>query len=182
METVTAPRRRIVADGTRFYSYIEGDPKGYVQAIEKLGRDWMISLRQVPGTAMEHLLRVQGFPEEQLPAAGFAARVGIRLDGRYAVLSLDEKGRLVRVGYFEDESRVNRLAVHEYGNFEEPIPGVWIPTVHRAALRLPNGRETTEQTRISGLRVNEPLSSALFVPDDFFQGVIFTDNLDEICQ
>jgi hypothetical protein len=180
VETVTAPRRRIVADGAMFYSYIDGDPKGYACPIEALEGDWLISLRQAPGTPMDHLLRVRGLPEESLPGAdNFPVRVGLRAAARYVVLNLDPTGRLARVEFFTDPSMSSLLARYEYENYVEPLPGVWFPLLQKAGI-IVDGRETVETTRLSNLAVNQPIPAPLFRHDTFFDGVVFTDNLDEI--
>lgn len=180
VESVTPPRRRIVADGTNFYSYIEGDPKGFSRPVAQLEGDWLTSLRQVPGTAMDHLLRLRGFPEEALPGTElFPTRIAIRRDERVAVLGLDAQGRLARFELFTDASLATPIARYEYENFIEPIPGVWFATIQKAGLR--QGREeAVETTRLSNLQVNQLIPDPLFRHDTFFEGVAFTDNLDEL--
>lgn len=180
VEAVTPPRRRIVADGTNFYSYIDGDPKGYARPVSALDGDWLVSLRQVPGTAMDHLLRLRGSPEESLPGTeAFPTRVGIRVESRYVVLNLDSNGRLARVEFFTDPSQATLLARYEYENFQEAAPGAWFALLQKAGLR--QGREeTTETTRLTGLAVNQPIPDPLFSHVTFFTGVTFTDSLDDI--
>ncbi len=157
VEGVTPPRRRIVADGTHFYSYIDGDPKGYARPIAALEGDWLISLRQIPGTPTDFLLRLRGQPEETLPATG----------------------RLAQLDLFSDAPHGTPIASYTYENYQEPIPGAWFPLVQRAVLR--DGRdEVVETTRLSNLMVNQTVPDPLFLPDTFFKGVVFTDNLDDI--
>lgn len=181
VEAVTPPRRRIVADGEMFYSYIEGDPKGYAVPIMKLDGDWLISLRQVPGTPMDHLLRVRGFQEEPLSATeAFPTRVGIRAQTRYVVLNLDSAGRLARVEFYTDSSMASLVARYEYENFQEALPGVWFPMLQKAGLQLPDRQESVETTRLSNLAVNQPIPAPLFRHDTFFTGVVFTDSLNDI--
>lgn len=180
VESVTPPRRRIVADGTNFYSYIEGDPKGYSLPISKLDGDWLISLRQVPGTAMDHLLRLRGLPEEAVPGTEqYPLRVGIRAESRFVVLNLDAEGRLARVEFFNDVGQTQLFARYDYESFQEPIPGVWFPLLQKAELTQGN-EKVTEITRLSGLAVNELIAAPFFDHSTFFVGVTFTDNLDDI--
>lgn len=180
VEAVTQPRRRIVADGTNFYSYIDGDPKGYSLPVSKLEGDWLISLRQVPGTAMDHLLRLRAKPEEPLPATEqFPTRVGIQADPRHVVLSLDAEGRLARIEFFNDANQTQRLATYDYENFQEAAPGVWFALLQKAEL-TPGSENVSETTRLSNLAVNEPIPDPLFDHTTFFAGVSFTDSLDEI--
>ncbi len=180
VESVTPPRRRIVADGATFYSYIEGDPKGFSRPVAQLEGDWLTSLRQVPGTAMDHLLRLRGFPEEALPAAeGLPTRVAVKRDDRVAVLGLDAQGRLARFELFTDPGLAAAVARYDYENFVEPLPGVWFATLQRAGLR--QGREeAVETTRLSNLQVNQPIPDPMFRHETFFEGVVFTDNLDDL--
>lgn len=180
VEGVTPPRRRIVADGTHFYSYIDGDPKGYARPIAALEGDWLISLRQIPGTPTDFLLRLRGQPEEPLPATDrFPTRIGVKVESRYFVLSLDSTGRLAQLEFFNDAPHGTPIASYTYENYQEPTPGAWFPLVQRAVLR--DGRdEVVETTRLSNLRVNQVVPDPLFLPDTFFKGVVFTDNLDDI--
>lgn len=60
--------RTIISDGTNFYSYIQGDPKGFSRPVSQLDAEMLRSLRKVPGTAMDHLLRLENVPETELPA------------------------------------------------------------------------------------------------------------------
>lgn len=180
VESVTPPRRRIVADGSRFYSYIEGDPKGYARPIAELDADWLVSLRQVPGTAMDHLLRIRGAAEEPLPGTEFfPTRVGLALESRYVVLNLDPEGRLARLEFFGDAVQSNLLARYEYENFQEPAPGAWFAMLQKAGLRQ-GQHEFVETTRLSNLVVNQPIPAPLFQHATFFDGVRFTDSLDEL--
>ena len=87
--------RRIVADGKTFYSYIDGDPKGFSRAIEKLNEEMLINLRKVPGTAMEHLMKLKGIVETNLEAtAEFPERNGYDV-GETVRGSLDGRDRPV---------------------------------------------------------------------------------------
>lgn len=180
VESVTPPRRRIVADGTNFYSYIDGDPKGYSRPVPALEGDWLISLRQVPGTAMEHLLRFRGLPEQTLsPTEAFPTRIGITTETRYATLSLDSMGRLVRVEFYTDPSQTSLFARYDYETLVEPIPGAWFALLQKAEIH--QGKDVvTETTRLSNLAVNQPIPDPLFDHTTFFKGVTFTDNLEDI--
>ncbi len=180
VESVTPPRRRIVSDGEMFYSYIEGDPKGFARPVDALEGDWLISLRQVPGTPMDHLLRVRGIEEEPLAGtADFPVRVALRTDTRYVILNLDPQGRLARVEFFTDPSMSTLLARYEYEQYSEPLPSVWFPMLQKAGV-IVDRREIVETTRLSNLAVNQSIPAPLFRHDTFFTGVVFTDNLDDI--
>lgn len=180
VQTVSPLPRRIVADGTNLYSYIEGDPRGYAAPIAKLDEKWLLSLRQVPGTPMDHLLRLRGVPEEELPAtAEFPVRRGYLKEPVYVILSLDASNRLARVEFFEGSALGARTGLFEYGNFQEPLPGAWFPCLQKATLYA-FGEETVETTRINQLAVNGPIPDNLFNAAPFFPGIAFTDNFEDL--
>lgn len=180
VDGVAPVRRRIVADGTTLHSYIDGDPKGFASPITKLDESWLISLRQVPGTPMEHLLRLRDLPEEELPAsAEFPVRRGYAKERVYVVLSTDASNRLARVEFFSGRNQQEQTGQYDYSSYQEPVAGVWIPLVHKASFQH-QGERTEETTRVSNLAVNSALSDQLFSPATFFPGVEFTDNLDDI--
>lgn len=180
VDGVAPVRRRIVSDGATLHSYIDGDPKGYACPIPKLDQGWLISLRQIPGTPMDHLLRLGDAPEEELPAAaGFPVRRGYAMGRVYVALSLDASNRLARVEFFSGRDQQVRTGQYDYSSFQEPLPGVWIPLLHKASFEH-EGERTEETTRVSGLAVNTALSDQLFSPATFFPGVTFTDNLDDL--
>lgn len=181
VETVTAPRRRIVADGKRLFSYFEGDRKGFSRPIEELDPEWLISLRQVPGSPMDHLLRLRGGTESELtPEPPCARRVAVATADRYAVLCLDEAGRLIRVHYFRDADRTIPVAQYRYEQFVEPVAGAPFALLQRAVLHLPEGRSVEETTRLYGLTINGDLPAGLFDPTAFFGEIDFSADLDEL--
>jgi len=180
VETFSPVKRRIVADGTNLFSFLEGDPKGFSRPVEKLDPDWLISLRQVPGTPMDQLLRLQGLPEQELPATETAPiRRGYAAAKTYVVLEAGDEGRLNAVEFYTGADLAQRTARFDYLAYTELIPGVWFPLLHKARLQQ-GGVESEETTRVSGAMVNQPIPEGLFLPAAFFQGVEFTDSLDDI--
>lgn len=180
VETFSPVKRRIVADGANLFSFLEGDPKGFSRAVEKLDADWLISLRQVPGTPMDQLLRLRGLPEQELPATeGAATRRGYQAAKIYVVLEAGAEGRLNAVEFYTGPDLAQRTARFDYSAYSELAPGVWIPLLHKARF-LQGGVESEETTRVSQASVNQPIPDGLFLPAAFFQGVEFTDSLDEI--
>lgn len=173
-------RRRIVSDGTNFFSYIEGDPKGFSRPVTELDGEWLASLRNVPGTPMEHLVNLRGLPEEELEGdETYPVRRGYRAERVYAVLSLDAGGRLALIEFFASDNRQIKTAGYRYSGFVEAAPGVWISTLIEATLWI-NRDEIKETSRLSNLSVNEPVAASLFVPGNFFEGVEFTSRLEDI--
>jgi len=180
VDNATPLKRRIVADGRSLYSYIEGDPKGFFRPISDLDDDWITSLRNVPGTAMEHLMKLRGAEETELePADGFPVRKGYQTERLFVVLSLDPQGRLARIEFYASSTMQQKNAQYVYSNFQEPVEGVWLSLLHEATLWM-NDTEITETTRITNLAVNQPIAPSLFVPGNFFKGVDFVSRMEDI--
>jgi hypothetical protein len=180
-EGITPVNRRTIADGTRLYQYAEGDPKGFSRPIRELSEQMTISLRMVPGSPMDHLLRLKGLAEEPLPAAGGAARrVGLQAEKNYVVLSLDDKDRLVGIEFFATPEMSHKMADYRYADLTEVLPGVWIPFRHEVTMdAAPNGyRETVHVDRYVA---NEPVAASLFVASSFFdKDIDFVDDFEKI--
>ena len=180
VDNVSPLKRRIVCDGELFQSYIEGDPKGFSRPVAKLDRDMLISLRQVPGTAMDNLLRLSGVAETNLPAGdGFPARHGYDTGKAFVVLALDASNRLARVEFFATAAQQQRTARWDYSQFQEVAPGVAIPCLHQALITI-GGVESRETVHVDNLVVNRPIPASLFQPALFFKGVKFVDKFEEI--
>jgi hypothetical protein len=170
---LSAAVRRIVSDGTNIHTHVEGDEEGFLVPVSELDDKMAIELRRVPGTAMDHLLRLRDAPEDKLPATPeFAERKGYRTPRLYAVLSLDAAGRLARVEFFRSAEMKIKSGEYRYSAFEEVLPGVWIPRRHQGRL-TEAGTEIEETVRISDLAVNTPIAARMFAPDSFFPGVEF---------
>ncbi len=180
VDNVSPLKRRIVCDGELFQSFITGDPKGFSQPVAKLDRDMLISLRQVPGTAMDHLLRVGGLAETNLPPVeGFPVRRGYDMGKNFVVLALDASNRLARVEFFATAAQQQRVARWDYSQFQEVAPGVAIPCLHQALITL-GGAESRETVHVDNLVVNQPIPANLFQPALFFKGVQFVGRFEDI--
>jgi hypothetical protein len=180
VETFSPVKRRIVADGAKFYSFMEGDPKGFSRPVDKLDEDWLISLRQVPGTPMDQLMRLRGLPEQALPATASApVRRGYQATRVYVVLEVEASGRLAAVEFYSGPDLAQRSGRYEYSAYTELAAGLWFPLLHKAQLQQ-GGVESEETTRLSNAVVNQPIPEGLFLAAPFFKNVEFTDNLDEI--
>ena len=172
--------RRIVADGTTFYSYIEGDPKGFSRPIEKLNEEMLINLRKVPGTPMDHLARLKGVAETNLAAtAEFPERKGYDAGKVFVVLSMDTTGRLARIEFFATPQMKDKTAQYDYSEFQQVAGSVWIPCLQQGILNNA-GVEARETVRVDNLSVNKPIPQNLFVAGPFFQNVEFVDSFDGI--
>ncbi len=172
--------RRIVADGKTFYSYIEGDPKGFSRPIEKLNDEMLTNLRKVPGTAMDHLMRLKGVSETALePTAEFPERKGYDAGKVFVVLSADATGRLARIEFFSTPQMKDKTAQYDYSDFQQVAEGVWIPCLHQGVMNNA-GLEARETVRVDNLSVNKPIPANLFIAGPFFKEVEFVDDFWKI--
>lgn len=180
VDNATPIKRRIVADGKSLYSYIEGDPKGFYRPIKDLDFEWLVSLRNVPGSAVEHLLKIGDATEVELPPTeDYQMMRGYQTERLFVVLGLDEMGRLATIQFYASAEMKKLTAQYIYRNFTEPVDGVWLSTLHEATLWA-NDQEIRETTRISNLVVNQPIAPSLFIPSNFFKGIDFASRMEEI--
>jgi hypothetical protein len=173
-------RRQIVADGTNFYSYIEGDPKGFCRAVTNLDGEMSLQLRKIPGTAADHLSRLRGLSEISLPPAdGFPVRAAYDAGKVFVVLSADPTGRLARIEFFASSDMSRKTGQYDYSGYTNFAGGVWIPCVHRGRFWV-GGVESEETVRVGSLAVNEPIAPGLFSVGIFFKGVEFVPAFEEV--
>ena len=173
VENVSPLKRRIVADGTSFFSYIDGDPQGFSRPIVKLNEEMLIQLHKVPGTVMDHLMKLKGVTETSMEATpDFPERKGYDTGKLFVVLSMDKLGRLARIEFYATPEMKSKTAQYDYSDFQEVAGGAWIPCLHQAILNNA-GVEARETVRVDNLSVNTPIPANLFVAGPFFQGVKF---------
>lgn len=181
VDNISPLPRRIVCDGTNFFSYVEGDPMGFSRPVSELIEGMLHGLRALPGTPMEHLLRLQGRPETNLPPSpGFSRCVRILGPAPQATLAFDAAGRLARLELFDSANASQPMAVWDYAAFIEAAPGVWIPTVHKAVMQMGAGGGARETSRFENYRVGATLDPALFDPARHFRSVVFTNSFEAI--
>ncbi len=180
VDNSTPLKRRYICDGEKMFYYIDGDPKGFSCPVAELNKEWLISLRKVPATPMDILLMLKEAPETDLESTERGnVRKGYQSENLFAVLSLDDYGRLVRVEFFKTREMKYRTAQYEYENFKQYGEKLWIPLLHKTILDM-DGVKRTETTRISGIEVNRKIPEHLFVPAPFFKGVEFVDSFKKI--
>lgn len=180
VDNVSPVKRRIVADGTALYSYIEGDPRGFSRPVSELDQDWLASLRNIPGTAIEHLVRLAGLPEQELYATeDFPVRRGYQAEKVYVVLNLDGEGRLARIEFFASDLMQQKTAAYAYRSLEQVTPGVWIAKLIEADVWM-NGQKMTEVSRLTNLSVNQPLAASLFNPEVYFKDIEFVRDMKDV--
>lgn len=181
VENVTPVRRTTLADGKTLYQYGEGDPKGFSRPIPDLSDEMTLSLRKVPGTPMNHLFRLKGFEEKNLPLKGSETkRIGIVTPNQYVVLLLDEKGRLTHLKFYKTSGLVEQIATYIYSNHQEVLPVVWIPFLHQGTLAT-NGNSFEETIRVDRFVANKPVADSLFIATSFFdKSIDFVDDFAKI--
>lgn len=179
-EGITPLKRRTIVDGKRLWQYVEGDPKGFSRPVSDLSEQMTISLRMVPGTAMDQLLRLKGLKESELPASGTGKRAGIQTDSQYVVLSVDDKGRLTQLQFFKTPAMKQLTAQYDYSDFTEAIPGVWIPLTQETSVH--NGNINIKETvKVDRFIANKPIAESLFIPSTFFdKDIDFVDDFAKI--
>lgn len=167
VDNLSPLKRRTLADGTRLFQYVEGSPKGFSRPIDALSEPMKISLRKIPGTAMDHLLRLSELPETPLPAENGAPRIGIASEKNYAVLEFDSPDRLARLTFYKTEQMRTQIADYTYSDFHEVLPNLFIPFSHHAL--FPQGPDTyTETIRLDQFTANQPIAASLFIASNFF--------------
>jgi hypothetical protein len=173
-------KRRYIADGERMFYHIDGDKMGFSRPIDQLNEDWLISLRAIPATPMNQLLRLRDGVERELPATDeFPVRTACITEKAFAILCQDTKGRLARIEYYSTEDLQVKAAQYDYSQFSEYGDGILLPLLHEAFLNL-GAEELTETSRFGNVSVNSPLADQLFVAAPYFKDVIFKENFEEI--
>ena len=176
VENVVPLRRRILADGARFYLAQDGWRKGYSVPLAELDGEWKIMQQSIPGTAMEHLLRLQGAAEDVLESQpDLPVRRGYQKDNLYVVLAADAQHRLARIEFYSNPDMAERNALYLFDDFLQVTNNCWLAARQRAELRL-QGENIRETRRFDNLRANQPLAAGLFDPDAFFKGLDFVSD------
>lgn len=180
VENFSPVKRRIVSDGAIFRSFTEGAPKGFARPVAELDADMLRNLRMVPGTSANLLEVLKGVPEVPLePTAEFPVRAGYDNGKSFAVLNLDDQGRLARYEIYGSSALTDLLARTDFSAFQEVAPGVWIAGLQQAKITV-QGLERTETTRVDNLAANGEIPASLFEAAAFFPGVEFVDDFAKI--
>ena len=182
VENFSPVKRRIISDGTVFRSYAEGAPQGFSRPVAELSEEMMRNLRMVPGSAANLLEVLAGSAETPLePTAEFPVRVGVDNGKSFAVLNLDDKGRLARLEIFSSSAMTDLISRNDFSAFQEVVPGVWIACLQQARLTF-EGVDRTETTRVDNVVANGEIPAALFDSTPFFKGVQWVDDFAKIGQ
>lgn len=174
IQNIAPVKRLIVCDGDTLYYHQEGMPKGYSNAIGNLDKTMAAALKNIPGTPVEHLLKLERTPETRLsPDGNGLCRTAYHTPSTSAVLITDEKERLNAIEFFDTPAMTNMTGSVEYGDFFHAGGGCWIPRTHKGEINLPSGDRLTETRRIGNLTVNGAMDPQLFDPAIHFTNVVF---------
>jgi len=180
VDNVAPVKRTIIADGERLYYHETGAKRGFSRPIGELSETWLASLRNIPGTPVEHLLPLRGVPSRALPASDDGhAREAYEQDNVYVVLTADAENRLQRIDFYKSPAMQAKTGEYTFSHFREALPGCWIPTQHKATLFLPADEVVVETRRIGNLAVNGDIPGHLFNHELFFEGVEFVADFEK---
>jgi len=180
-EGITPVKRRTIIDGKQLWQYADGDPKGFSRPINDLSEQMVISMKMVPGTAMDHLLQLKGLEEAELPPNEAAARrIGLQAEQQYAVLLFDDMNRLIGIRFYQTPEEKELVAQYIYRDFTEAVPGVWIPLTHEAGIHNEK-LDFKETVKIDRFIANKPVAESLFIASNFFDmNIDFVDDFTKI--
>jgi len=182
VENFSPVKRRIVSDGSVFRSYTEGAPKGFSRPVADLNEEMLRNLRMVPGSAANVLEMLADVPEVLLEATdAFPVRAGYDNGKAFAVLSLDDQGRLARFELYGSPAMTDLSTRTEFSAFQEVLPGTWLACLQQTKVTL-GGVERTQTTRVDNAVANGEIPASLFVADAFFPNVEFVDSFEKIVQ
>jgi len=180
VENIAPVRRRIIADGRQFYYYVEGMAKGFSAPLTKLEGEWSIMQKSVPGSAMEHLLRLQDVPEIVLEGTSeYPVRRGYARERVFVVLACDAEGRLARIEFFKTPEMKNLTAHVEYSDFRKVTDTCWLAGLQQGSATF-GAKTVCETRRFDNLVINKPITAGLFDAAAFFPKVDFVDDFNKL--
>jgi len=173
--------RRIVCDGTNFFYYIKGDPKGYSQPVDKLTEKQIIELQKIPGSSEDILYRLVNLkPKELTGNDEFPTQLAYTTTNDInIIIFINDKKLIQKIHFFKNKELTKLTSTYEYSNFIEAIPDVFVPTTHRMTINI-NDKERTETAKFSHYKANGPIPQSLFNAKPFFKGVEFVDSFKKI--
>ena len=181
VDNVAPAKRRIIADGKKFYYHEQGVPRGFSRPIAELTEEWLSSLRNIPGTPMEHLLKLKAIQKEiSLPGTKeFPLRKGYQAEKVFVVLSCDMEKRLIRIEFFDSAEMKEKTGQYDYSAFQKVDDNCWISCLQKAVIFLPDGETVTETRHITNFEANKPIADSMFNADIFFKDVEFVSEFDQ---
>jgi len=180
VENISPANRRIIVDGKKLYYYQKNALKGFSKPIEKLNETWMASVNNIPGTPVEHLLKMKNLPEIKLSGnKDFAIRVAYKTDTAFVVISCNTPYLLELIEFFKERDMKNKFAEYKYSKFYKNKNLFAIPCLHEAYMIMPDGNKIIEKRYIHNLIVNDPVNDHFFNPDLFFKNVEFVNDFSK---
>lgn len=180
VENIAPVRRRIIADGRQFYYYVEGMAKGFSCPLTQLEGEWSIMQKSVPGSAMEHILRLQGVPETPLDGTpDYPVRRGYVRERVFVVLSCDPAGRLARIEFFKTPDMKTKTAQVEYSDFRKVTDMCWLAGLQQGTAYF-SANTVRETRRFDNFIINKPITAGLFDAAAFFPKVDFVDDFSKL--
>ena len=177
VDNVSPMQRRIVADGNRLYYYEKGAKRGFSRPIAELDADWLVQLRSLPGTPLEHVIRLQDTAETELPASvEHPIRRGYATPKVYVVLCANRDERIERIEFYRQADLKERTGQCEYRDFVREA-GAWFARIEKTSLDR-KGDPVSETRIVESIVVNGPVADSLFRPDAFFDNVEFVSEID----
>ena len=165
VETVMPDARRIVVDGTAIHKWIEGQAEGVRIPLADSPEGELLQVRKTPGMVDDHLMRLRGIAETELPPAeGFPVRRAYKPPAPHplTILSLDATGRLARLEFLDPGDGETRLLRTDFEGWREVGPGIWIACLQKTDAKGRDGTKVVETLRVSGLAVNAPVEASNF--------------------
>ncbi len=179
VENISPFRRYIISDGSFFYLAHNDFNKVLKMPLEKLEGEWKLMQETIPGTPMEHLLRLKGVAERVIPDQdGLTCRAYDVKTNLSLVLYCNNAGQLVKMDYYYDNSLSKKKASYEFSQFVEVKAGVWLATLHKAKGYFSDG-EYTETKRFDNILINTEISPSIFEAERYFKGKTFVGNMEE---
>ena len=181
VENVSPLKRLIVADGSTFYLHHRGKTKGFSRPLDRLDPVWRMMVDAVAATPLEHILRLRGLAEQELPpAAALPVRRGYTIATNiFVVLNCDATGRLARIEYFASPAAQNKTVSVDYANFVAVSSNCWLSLLQKTIATV--GTNTVVETRrFDNIEFNRPIDPQFFNPKGYFAGVKFVDDLSKM--
>lgn len=176
VENIAPAKRRIIADGKNLYYYDENVARGFSRPISELDEEWTSSLNTVPGSPMEHLLKMQKLEQSPATAPEPDQTAFAYHDAKnHVVMTLDAEKRIVKIEFFEDQKLTRSFAIFKYSHFIK-AGDVWLSSTHTASSRLPDGSELSEVRQFDNVSVNKD------IPDKLFDHKLFMDEVEFVSE
>jgi len=180
VENISPANRRIIVDGKKLYYYQKNAAKGFSKPIKELNETWMASVNNIPGTPVEHLLKMQDIPEKKIPGdKKFAIRGAYKTDTSFVVISCNKPYRVELIEFFKDSGMKKKFAEYKYSKFYEKDGLYSIPCLHEAFMIMPDGNKIVEKRYIHNLKVNTPINDHFFNAELFFKNVEFVNDFSK---